>query len=586
MRKLILIALSITVAGVIIRAADWPTQSGNPQRDGWAKSEKDFTRQNAKNIELLYKVTVENEPRGLADLTAPMIAGQLITYRGFKEMLVFGGSQDNVYSIDADLNRTIWKTHFEYKADKAAAAPTAVCPGGLTASLAMPGSSTTLPQRGGGPIPGRGVTAGRAPLPVTQPAAPVAPPIARGPVNIFSTGFGRSGVFIAISSDGYMHGLNTSTGEDKIAPIRLLPPNAKAVGINISDAIVYVATTDSCGGNANALYALDMSGPGDDHKLSVFETHGTGPAGSGATAITGGAGPAGLGAPPIAPATPPQPPQELTVYTQIPEGSGEMAGGYHDTVLALTKDLKVKDYFTPSEPTPRASKNIPEPGITPSVFEWQGHSVVVAGSRNGRIYLLDGKSLGGSDHHTPLAKTEPIASPDTKYAGNGFSGTFSTWEDPANNTRWIYAPLWGPPAHGESAHDSPHGSIVALRLEERDGKPVLTPAWISRDMQAPAAPVIASGLVFALATGESTREAKENGKPYSTAEREKMATHATLYALDAATGEELYSSGNMASTFAHSGGLAVANKRVYFTTHDNTVFALGFLADQPQLTGK
>jgi outer membrane protein assembly factor BamB len=65
-----------------------------------------------------------------------------------------------------------------------------------------------------------------------------------------------------------------------------------------------------------------------------------------------------------------------------------------------------------------------------------------------------------------------------------------------------------------------------------------------------------------------------------------MATHATLYALDAATGEELYSSGNMASTFAHSGGLAVANKRVYFTTHDNTVFALGFLADQPQLTGK
>ena len=182
----------------------------------------------------------------------------------------------------------------------------------------------------------------------------------------------------------------------------------------------------------------------------------------------------------------------------------------------------------------------------------------------------------------PSRRTEPLASPDLKYAGNGFNGAFASWEDTDKNVRWIYAPVWGPALKG----NAPHGSIVALRIDEHDGDPVVTPVWTSLDMATPAAPVTANGLVFTLSTGESNREAKENGRAYSVAEREKMAAAAVLYVLDGATGAELYSSGTLATTFAHNGGLAMANKRVYFTTHDNTVFALGFLADQPQLTGK
>ena len=70
-----------------------------------------------RKIELLYKYKADNQSRGLAALTAPIVAGQLITYLGFKEMLVFGGSQDTVYSVDADLNRLIWKSHFEYRGE-------------------------------------------------------------------------------------------------------------------------------------------------------------------------------------------------------------------------------------------------------------------------------------------------------------------------------------------------------------------------------------------------------------------------------------------------------------------------------------
>ena len=45
-------------------------------------------------------------------LTPPLVLGNLISYRGFKEMLFVGGSSDVVYSIDAVLNRVLWTRRF------------------------------------------------------------------------------------------------------------------------------------------------------------------------------------------------------------------------------------------------------------------------------------------------------------------------------------------------------------------------------------------------------------------------------------------------------------------------------------------
>ena len=562
MRKFILIALSASLAVFITWAADWPSQSGNPQRDGWAKAEKAFTKENAKNIELLYKYSADNQTKSLMALTTPIINGNLITYLGFKEMLVFGGSQDKVYSVDADLNRRIWETHFEYKADKPALTPTAVCPGGLTASLAMPGSSTAA-GRGGAP-PGRGRDwgrrsrtggRGRSATAGTRSGAPANPAVCLPAGN-----FGRAGIFIAIGSDGYLHALNTSTGTDKVPAVHFLPANSKVNGLNINDGVIYAATDENCGGNPNGLYALDMSGA--EHTVSVFETNGAGPAGSGGTAISA----------------------DGTIYAQIPDGRGDVAGNYNDTVVAFSKDLKVKDYFTPSGEPVASKKSISTPGITPVVFAWKGKDMVVAAGRNGRVYLLDGSSLAGADHHTPLAETEPVASPDLKYEGNGFAGTFSSWEsteDADNPVRWIYAPLQGP-LNPSAKIGHGNGDYVAwqrCRIPGRRAGILANPrslrVWASRDMMAtPAPPVTANGLVFALARGESSREEKENGKALSIAEREKMASHATLFVLDGATGAELYSSGNIAATaFAHNSGQASRSQtgESYFTTHDNLV---------------
>ncbi|MGH9693280.1 MAG: hypothetical protein ACRD5Z_03980, partial [Bryobacteraceae bacterium] len=524
----------MAVACLAVWGADWPSQGGNPQRDGWAKYERAFTKDNVGGLELLYTYQADNQAKGLNALTAPLVNGLLITYRGFKEMLVFGGSSDTVYSVDADLNRLIWKAQLPVKTPAPKEDKPGACSGGLTAALAMPGSSTAS-GRGGGfrrvPVPVAPAGAA-APKPVAAPR-PAVPP----KPGLLATGFGRPGAFLAVGSDGDLHVLNTSTGEDRVPAIPFLPAGANVSSLNISDDTVYAATSDNCGGSPNGVYAADLSS--ETPKIASFAMNGAGPAGPLGTAIG----------------------KDGTVYVQIPSGQGELAGEYNDTVVALSsRTLEAKDYFTP------ASKQKPSgDGATPMVFDWKEKELLLAAGGDGSLYLLDATALGGTDHHQALSETAPI--------GKGFRGGFASWEDTATRKRWVYASLGGAPLasakfpaeNGKAAH----GSIVAFTVEEQDGHPTLVPAWISRDIAAPGPAVVANGLVFALATGDS-----------------KKNSHAILYALDGATGKELYSSQSLVRSFSHNGGLAIANRRIYFTTHDNAVYCFGFFADQLQLTGK
>ncbi|MCU1262392.1 MAG: Pyrrolo-quinoline quinone [Bryobacterales bacterium] len=118
----------------------------------------------------------------------------------------------------------------------------------------------------------------------------------------------------------------------------------------------------------------------------------------------------------------------------------------------------------------------------------------------------------------------------------------ATWVDP-NGARWIYA-----------AGD---GKIAAFRVVEKSGAVTLAPDWVSRDLGSPLAPVIQNGVVFALDSGEKSG-------------------HAVLYALDAHTGKQLYSSGDAVTSVVHSSALAIANGHICFGTADNTLYCFGF----------
>ncbi|MDQ2711211.1 MAG: PQQ-like beta-propeller repeat protein [Acidobacteriota bacterium] len=562
MRNFWRLALSATVtAAALVWAADWPMLSGGPQRNGWAKSERLIDKSNVSSLKLLYKFQAQNVSRGLNSLTSPIINGNLITYRGFKEMLMFGASSDKVFSVDADLDMPLWTSNLELRGEnsRGQASTSLTCPGGLTAPVVMAGSSSGsmhFASEASRTPAAAGIT--------RRHRSPYFPPLDQTLYPLRPTTLSQLAALYAVSSDGYLHVLNSSTGQDLLPSVKFLPPGARVTSLNIQENIIYATTGGNCDGFRNALFALDLLS--NEKKVATFVPQGGCFSGMGGTAIG----------------------KDGTVYVQVSYAPGDALGHPHDTIVALTsKDLRVRGYFTPSEKeTDR--KLLGAPGITPMVFSSQGKEFVMAGGRDGRLYLLDSSSLGGSDHCTPLFATDVIAPVDKKYEGYGFRGAFSSWLDVDNGTRWFYAPIWGPPSKSAKLRrpeDMPlDGSIIAFKLAEERGHPVLQFAWLSRNIASPAPAVIANGLLFVLTTGESPRIAKQNGAPYSVSEFEQMSMAATLSALDAANGRELYSSGKAVSATASGGGLAVANSRAYFATRGNNVYCFGIPKGQPQLS--
>lgn len=549
MRKLLGLAV-ICLSGAFVshaqRATDWTTHSGDPQRSGWQKNETKITKESVKGVQLLWKLKLENQPKALHSLMEPLIIGNLITNRGFKELAIVGGSSDNIYAVDADLGKILWKRHFDYTSDTPQTQNSSwLCPGGLTATPVLT-PPPVFRGRGGAGAPA-------APGAVAAPGAPGAPAPPRtgggGP-------FAPRSVYV-VSSDGNLHQLNLANGEDMAPPMKFMPPNGKPYSLNLVDNVIYSTTAQGCGGNPNGVYAVDLSSP--DKKVSFFPSKGGG--------LWGLAG-AAIGT-------------DGTIYAEVGDGQWDPASGrYSDTVLALTpKDLKLKDWYTPSNREWLTKRDL-DMNATPVVFPYKGRDLLVAAGKEGRLFLLDSKSLGGEDHRTPLFRTSLISNEDVDFAGRGVWGSLASWED-AQGRRWVLAPVWGAP-HPDMKFpmtngDAPNGNIAAFKVEEQNGKTVLAPAWRSRDLIAPTPPVIANGVVLAVSSGEFVRQSKENvGGLYSSQERAERSTHATLYAFDAETGKELYSSGDSITSFTHFAGLTLANGRVYFGTYDSTLYSFGF----------
>src|SRR5215831_15804762 len=490
------------------RGSEWTTHSGDPQRTAWQKNETRIGKERIGEFRLLWKLKLDNQTRALHSLTAPLIVNAL-----YRDLAVVAGTGDTIYVLDADLGRLLWKKHFDYQsATPQDQNPTWLCPGGLVAKpVVTPVAAFVRGGRGG---------------------------TVRTPRSIY-----------AVSSDGNLHQLSVTDGEDLGPPVRFMPPNGKPYSLNLVDNTIYAITGQRCGGNPNAAYAIDLSST--DKKVSSF------PSGGG---LWGIAGPA-IGT-------------DGTLYGETGDGLADPAKGLFGTsVLALTpKELKLKDYYTPTNAEWLTKRDL-DLNVTHVIIPYKGRDLVAgATGKEGRLFLLDSKSLGGEDHRKPLYRSDLIVNYDVQFDAKGIWGSLASWED-AKGTRWILAPLWGPlhpdykfpVANGDNAS----GSIRAFKLVEQNDKPVLAPVWVSRDLIAPAPPVVANGIVFALSSGEYVRQ---GGSAEARAQR---STHATLYALDAETGKELFSSGDSITSFTHFGALSVASGRVFLTTYDNTVYCFG-----------
>jgi hypothetical protein len=115
------IALTIALALAAASAAhaqgrggpSWSTTSSDAQRTSWVKADPRISTDSMRKpgFQLLWKSKLENQPRQLESLTQPMLLPNIISYKGFKALAFVGGSSDNVYSIDYDLNKMFWRRH-------------------------------------------------------------------------------------------------------------------------------------------------------------------------------------------------------------------------------------------------------------------------------------------------------------------------------------------------------------------------------------------------------------------------------------------------------------------------------------------
>ena len=116
------------------------------------------------------------------------------------------------------------------------------------------------------------------------------------------------------------------------------------------------------------------------------------------------------------------------------------------------------------------------------------------------------------------------------------------------------------------------------------GKITLIPQWTSPDMIVPDSPTVANGIVFAMQTGEQTlqRELAKAGQPAPPVGpgagaqfRATPVSNVVLYAFDAGTGKQLYSSKKTIKGWTHFSEPVVALGKVFIVTHDGQLHALG-----------
>src|SRR6185369_8333205 len=95
---------------------DWTTDGGDNQRTGWNKQEKTLTKDNVKNLKLLWKMETHNQVRALHSLMPVIVLGQLNTPAGAKQVGFLAGISDNLYAFDTDTGKIIWQKHWDYEA--------------------------------------------------------------------------------------------------------------------------------------------------------------------------------------------------------------------------------------------------------------------------------------------------------------------------------------------------------------------------------------------------------------------------------------------------------------------------------------
>lgn len=534
------------------RTREWLTWGGDAERTGWNRSETMLSKQNVSRLGLKWTAQIDKEvsieiESGNSMLTTPLVAQGVRTPQGVKPVVYTLSASNTLAALDAATGAQIWRRTFDNTVEPRAVANW-ICTNTSTAT------------------------------PVIDKA---------------------KSILYMIAADGRLHGVDLATGAAKmIPPPEFVTPFSRNWSLNLVDGVLYTTVGRGCGngpvpgapapppgalrgGGAPAsapvaahMIAMDLNNPA--HPIARFFTSTARPNGAWSRAGLAWA--------------------HDSVFVQTADGVWDPKNGlWGQTLLRLApRTLEVLDYFTPSNLEILNANDLDYGSGGTLGFTYRNRQLVVSAGKDGTVYLLDAKSLGGAAHRTPMFSLK-AGNDELNYASTGVWGAPATFVN-ARNERWVYFPMWGPPSKDarfeKSNGDARDGSIMAFQVVLEGDRAVLVPKWVSRNLAVPDSPVIANGVVYAISTGENTLQRhtdpryhaiyQKPGEPplpktgtMTAQERGMNTTHTILYGLDAETGQELYSSKGDIDDWTHLSSITVADGSVYVTTRKTNVYAFG-----------
>lgn len=496
---------------------DWLMFNHDQQRSGWNNGETILTKENVARLKLLWSSQLSTPVvvTTLQTLSAPLVA----TVDG-KTLVYVMGADDTLFAVDGTTGKIAWQKTFK---------------------------NTLVPQR-----PATWLCAN------AEQATPVIDKV--------------KGVIYFTTSDGNLRAAALADGNEKQAPTPFMAPFSRNWSLNLIDHFVYSNAARGCGGDpahpveAGNVAAADISDPNHVAVARVFT--GTGrPAGPWSRAGVA-LGPQG-------------------VYVQTADGLADPASGFYgSSVIAVRLGGRgIADSFIPPNWRYLNAMDLDLGSGSLTLFPFKGHALIATGAKEGLVYLLDANALGGGapEHSKALYTTPRFGNDAVKLDGWGIWGAFSTWENAAG-ARYVYFPTWNKQAQGTvdsfkyKNGDTSQGSVMALQVVQDGAQFLLAPAWVTGINQAPDAPVVANGVVYAVGTGEQTIQNPEGlhlDLNQGAVFRATPVGHQVLYALDAETGRVLYNSKSILMDWNHFAEPVVSHGKVFVVSHDAHLYAFG-----------
>lgn len=523
-RQIVSALLAASVMRAQFGSGDWTTSGFDAQRSNWVRGDAKISLDSMRRpgFELVWKTNVYDGARTKSFVTPPVMIDFYIGYRGFRSLAFIGNGANSVVTMDTDLGRVEWTKDFKIPPSPASSP---ACPGGMTSGVAR---STTLGY----------------------------------PALVTARGFGRgtpakSGVGEPFEGAVVLKQLaNRPARPPAPKPVKTTARRTAEAPSPFSPRIqwLYAIAQD---GRLHSMYISNGEEPGDpvaflppnahakglivvDNVAYVATTNGCGGVDNGIWALDL----------PTSKVTHWKATGNIagsTGHAMGPDGTIYTAAG-NELVALEERTLRVRGTYKLAGGEFTSS---------PVVFDYRGKDFVALTSSDGKLLLFDGSAID-----------KPIVASAAFSAPNYATGAITSWRDAAG-IRWLLVPAGGSaPTNAGFRGDVKNGAIVAWKIVDQNGAPSLQPGWMSRDMVSPITPMVVNGVVFAVSSGE-----QRSGAP---AERVKKSVPAVLYAIDSASGNQLWSSGKTLTSFVTTGGLAAGGSRVYVATQDGTQYVFGF----------